>query len=118
MSQLEPDGDNCHVCHDSGHQAWECHHNPLVMARRASAARATGGSALPWRCFHCDQILHTVADAQDHFGKDPRVVAKCRRRYICITCAGTGFTDLGNSETKGPGIPGRVREKEKKEAAT
>lgn len=32
-AQLQPDGNNCAVCHDSGHQAWECHHNPLVMAR-------------------------------------------------------------------------------------
>jgi hypothetical protein len=35
--QLEPDGQNCSVCHDSGHQAWECHHNPLIRARMAVA---------------------------------------------------------------------------------
>jgi hypothetical protein len=33
MRQLTPDGENCRICHDSGHQAWECHHNPLVVAR-------------------------------------------------------------------------------------
>lgn len=102
MSQLEPDGDNCHVCHDSGHQAWECHHNPLVMAKRAAQARAMEGTAIPWRCFHCSQVFHTVEDAREHFGKDPRVVAECRRRYICIRCAGTGFTDLGDEENEGP----------------
>lgn len=102
MSQLEPDGDNCHVCHDSGHQAWECHHNPLVMARRAAAARAIDGSALPWRCFHCRQVFHREEEAREHFGKNAYVVAECRRRYICIRCAGTGFTDLGDAANKGP----------------
>ena len=29
MTQLEPDGNNCAICGDTGHQAWECHHNPL-----------------------------------------------------------------------------------------
>lgn len=28
--QLEADGRNCAVCGDSGHQAFECGHNPLV----------------------------------------------------------------------------------------
>jgi hypothetical protein len=33
MTQLEPDGRCCAVCSDDGHQAWECRHNPLVLAR-------------------------------------------------------------------------------------
>jgi hypothetical protein len=28
--QLEPDGRNCTICGDSGHQAWECGRNPLL----------------------------------------------------------------------------------------
>jgi hypothetical protein len=28
--QLEPDGRDCAVCGDGGHQAFECGHNPLV----------------------------------------------------------------------------------------
>jgi hypothetical protein len=28
-NQLEPDGKPCAICADSGHQAWECGHNPL-----------------------------------------------------------------------------------------
>jgi hypothetical protein len=28
--QLEPDGNPCSVCSDSGHMAFECGHNPLV----------------------------------------------------------------------------------------
>lgn len=29
-TQLEPNGNGCHCCGDSGHQAFECGHNPLV----------------------------------------------------------------------------------------
>lgn len=29
-TQLEPDGHGCQCCGDSGHQAFECGHNPLV----------------------------------------------------------------------------------------
>ncbi len=29
-TQLEPNGHGCHCCGDSGHQAFECGHNPLV----------------------------------------------------------------------------------------
>jgi hypothetical protein len=29
LDQLVPDGRSCAICHDSGHQAWECGHNPL-----------------------------------------------------------------------------------------
>ena len=51
-TQLQPDGDNCHVCHDSGHQAWECHHNPLAMAREASKMRYQwGGIVLAFGLF-------------------------------------------------------------------
>ena len=28
--QIEPDGRCCAICGDSGHQAFECGHNPLV----------------------------------------------------------------------------------------
>jgi len=27
--QLVPDARSCRICHDTGHQAWECGHNPL-----------------------------------------------------------------------------------------
>jgi hypothetical protein len=27
--QLVPDACPCRICHDTGHQAWECGHNPL-----------------------------------------------------------------------------------------
>lgn len=70
-TQLKPDGNNCAVCHDSGHQAWECHHNPLVMARRGVKAE------LEWRCFHCGDVFHTAAEAVGHFGKSQDEVARC-----------------------------------------
>ncbi len=40
--QLEPDGRVCVICHDSGHQAWECGWNPLLamVLCAATAARA------------------------------------------------------------------------------
>ena len=70
-SQLNPDGHNCAVCHDSGHQAWECHHNPLVMARRAAR------SETQWRCFHCGTVCHTEQEAREHFGTSEEEVARC-----------------------------------------
>lgn len=41
--QLKPDGTSCHVCHDTGHQAWECGHNPLLAMAlcEATEKRAT-----------------------------------------------------------------------------
>lgn len=60
--QLAPDGNNCNICGDSGHQAPECRHNPLVMMAEAESLRGS------WRCFHCDNVFVTEADAQAHFG--------------------------------------------------
>ena len=38
--QLSPDGRHCRICHDTGHQAWECGHNPLIaMAACEEIAR-------------------------------------------------------------------------------
>jgi hypothetical protein len=27
--QIAPDAQRCRICHDTGHMAWECGHNPL-----------------------------------------------------------------------------------------
>lgn len=71
--QLTPDGKSCSVCGDGGHQAWECHHNPLVMTRRAAKERAT------YRCFHCGQSFMDQDTAADHFGKrDEREYPVCK----------------------------------------
>lgn len=37
LGQLRPDGNSCAICEDNGHQAWECHHNPLVIMAQQSA---------------------------------------------------------------------------------
>ena len=65
----------CAVCHDGGHTAEECHHNPLVLARRFVHHKEFAF----WRCFHCDEVfpLSDPEAAQDHFGKAEDEVARC-----------------------------------------
>ena len=71
-TQLEPDGRNCVICHDSGHQTWECHHSPLVLARQFAAI--TSGM---WVCFHCGVRFTDEATAREHFGASEEEVARC-----------------------------------------
>lgn len=59
MSQLEADGNCCAICGDNGHQAMECHHNPLVLEKVAQG----------WRCFHCGLVFYTEEGASLHFGE-------------------------------------------------
>jgi hypothetical protein len=66
MTQLAPDGNPCAVCGDSGHMAWECHHNPLAVMHEYRADR------LRWRCFHCDAVFTDEATAREHFGEGHR----------------------------------------------
>ena len=52
--QLEPDGHGCHCCGDSGHQAFECGHNPLVAMAMCEAIAE-----------HADKLhdhVHTLGD--------------------------------------------------------
>ena len=56
--QLAPDGLCCRICHDTGHQAWECGHNPL-LARVACEGVATQAMKLHDR-------IHTIEEAMDH----------------------------------------------------
>ena len=62
-TQLHPDGRHCSCCGDSGHEAWQCHHNPLVMARRAASRQEE------YRCYHCGEAFSGKA-AAEHFGDD------------------------------------------------
>lgn len=48
MTQLEPNDHGCHCCGDSGHQAFECGHNPLVAMAM------------------CEGIAETAATLHDH----------------------------------------------------
>lgn len=72
-SQLAPDGDNCAVCGDSGHQAFECGHNPLLLARRWTAASSV------WRCWHCGLVATTQQEAEGHFGLNDEEPVACLR---------------------------------------
>jgi uncharacterized C2H2 Zn-finger protein len=74
--QSDHRGDGCSVCFDSGHYAEQCHHNPLVMARRAAAAINV------WRCFHCDQVFTDAKKAQEHFGKREDERPKCKTKSL------------------------------------
>ncbi len=78
MSQKSPDGDNCHVCHDSGHQAWECHHNPLFMEQLAWKIYGEF-----WKCFHCGEVFTDEIKAKEHFGDNSEVIVACvRAKFI------------------------------------
>lgn len=52
----------CGSCHDTGHTAETCHHNPLVLARRGAKKEHE------FRCFHCGYVF-TGDAAQEHFGQ-------------------------------------------------
>src|SRR5579862_4088845 len=52
----------CTVCWSSGHTADFCHHNPLVMARRAVILETS------WRCFYCNEMFTDAKEAAIHFG--------------------------------------------------
>lgn len=66
----------CAVCGDGGHLASQCHHNPLVMARRAARA------ARVWRCYHCDFVAYTHQQAEEHFGTAPGDEPSCFRGAV------------------------------------
>lgn len=61
----------CGSCGDTGHTAVNCHHNPLVMARRAVRSQEK------WRCFHCNGVFRTSEEAEKHFGETHDEHAKC-----------------------------------------
>lgn len=57
MAQLAPDGRCCAICHDTGHQAWECGHNPLLaMATCAGVAKSSD---------ELHRRLHAIEDRMD-----------------------------------------------------
>ncbi len=67
-TQLEPDGRNCVICGDDDHQAFECHHNLIVIAKQKEPK---------WRCFHCNEIFDDVKKAEEHFGLNNSEIPKC-----------------------------------------
>ena len=78
IEQLEPDGNNCAICGDCGHQAWECHHNPL---NERYIQRTV------WRCFHCGEILKDPEEARKHFGNISEATPLCvLKKGLCLQC--------------------------------
>ncbi len=71
QTQLEPDGKTCAICGDSGHQAFECHRNPLVALRLYPM----------FRFFHCGEIF-TADQAPPHFGTSESELAACIRQQF------------------------------------
>lgn len=59
--QLEADGKNCSVCGDSGHQAFDCGHNPLVAMTLCELI------ALESRSLH--ETLHYLAGFNKRMGE-------------------------------------------------
>lgn len=80
-TQLEPDGRGCVVCGDSGHQAMECHHNPLVLSRRFAQAENV------WTCFHCGEVFTTAEDARRHFGPELEPAPRCASAATRVVAA-------------------------------
>lgn len=68
LSQLEPNSLGCVICNGSDHQAYECPHNPLVVARELTKALYT--------CFHCGEHMNEK-QALAHFGPDGSHEATC-----------------------------------------
>lgn len=79
MEQKQAGHQMCAVCSSIDHLANECHHNPLVLARRVAQWAFIMDNSMPWRCFHCGQVFWTVTDAEDHFGITPSSQPKCIR---------------------------------------
>lgn len=67
-SQLE-----CEVCGDSGHTVGQCHHDPLLLARKWTAATAV------YVCYHCGLVCKNDEEAREHFGKNEHEPAKCQQ---------------------------------------
>ena len=74
-TQLEPDGLCCTVCGDNGHQAWECHHNPLS---RNYLYREH------WRCFHCNSVFYDPKEAELHFGWKDKKGPACDNELLSL----------------------------------
>jgi hypothetical protein len=66
----------CMVCGDSGHTVETCHHDPLQLARKWTAASAV------FTCFHCGVVCTTTEEAVAHFGRSEDEITKCLRERL------------------------------------
>lgn len=74
MQQLDANGNNCSICGDNDHQAWECHFNPLVAMKLRNT----------YKCYHCGKIFEGKA-AKEHFGTSDQKITKCQISKKCPT---------------------------------
>lgn len=96
LGQLGPDGNPCAICGDSGHQAWECHHNPLVIMQRVQAAESK------WRCYHCGEVFDDPEAARKHFGNIPTATPRCiLQKCKCLDCDCNPTECIGRSQFTG-----------------
>lgn len=88
--QLKPDARCCTVCHDTGHQAWECGHNPLYamavcegLVKRANELHdrmhevSHRGAKDPALAEDLHAFLHYLIGVESHMGSmiGPRKVS-------------------------------------------
>lgn len=73
-------------------------------AFREAAGLATAAEALPWRCFHCDEVFDSVGGAADHFGSDPTRQPGCLIDRVAL--------EEGGKPERGRGLLMRIRELE------
>lgn len=100
-TQLKANADHCHVCGDSCCWAGNCHHNPLLAARKWAEATNV------FRCYHCGFIATNDREAQIHFGRTEDEFAMClierarmketateEARAVEAFCGGVEVTEL------------------------
>lgn len=93
MEQLEPDGRNCAICGDSGHQAFECGHNPLFAVRMCQQ--------IAEQAEELHQTLHSLAGWNQAFGEQlgPKKVTMPGDSELvsreCEDCGGRGYGTNG-----------------------
>lgn len=93
MEQLEPDGRNCTVCGDNGHQAFECGHNPLfaILMCKQIAEQSE----------NLHQTLHSLSGWDFAFGEQlgpAKAVMPGDSELVkrpCEDCGGRGFGNDG-----------------------
>jgi hypothetical protein len=73
----------CDVCGSDEHWPSECPHNPLRLARQASAAQSI------YRCWHCGYEARNDAEALEHFGRTEFEEPACRRPYRTMDASGS-----------------------------
>jgi hypothetical protein len=95
LQQLGPEGGNCKICGDNDHQAFECHLNIIVQARRGREKEQE------WRCYHCNEVFNDSEAARKHFGNIPAATTRCiNEKCLCLSCPANPIECGGKGEIK------------------